>query len=43
MNVKFKRFSGRAQTPIKATSGPVVYDLFSAERVKLKPNNLQKI
>ena len=43
MSVKFKIFSGSAPTPIRATSGPGVYNLFSAEKVELKPNSVQKI
>ena len=39
MKIKFKTFSGRARSQIRATAGSSGYDLFSAEKV----NRLQKI
>lgn len=43
MKVKFKRFSGCAQTAIRATAGSAGNDLFSAENIKIKPNSVQRI
>ena len=43
MKLKFKRFSGHSRTPIRATSGSAGYDLFSTQKVELKPNSIQKI
>ena len=46
MKIKFKTFSGRARSQIRATAGSSGYDLFSAEKVnRLQkiPNSVQKI